>query len=130
MENQENNQLGYITKEIIDNDADILKDFEKQIIVHCFISPEIDMVVRIWPSTNLIGQNGVQSDLIHAMNITYAPEWTPVRAFSSKQFTLIFQALPPEVVSFALSETMAGGNRGFYVADIQRKKSDVYKIYL
>jgi hypothetical protein len=103
---------------------------EKQVIVHCHYTctNPYGMYIRIWPSTYLIAKDvRHRSELVHAENIPFAPEWTAVPPGTSSQFTLVFTGLPKDCQHFDLVEVIPQEG-GFYVADIERNEMDVYEV--
>lgn len=88
------------------------------------------MLARIWRTTFLIDKiSSARSPLVHAENITLAPQWTLLPDFVSYTFLLIFSALPKACKQFDLVEEIAQPG-GFVVKNIARNKSDVYHINL
>lgn len=57
-------------------------DEDSFVYVHChFQNKWQDMLIRIWKTSYLIDHSSDhRSKLVHIENITYAPQWTPVRA--------------------------------------------------
>jgi hypothetical protein len=110
-------------------DPEILE--ESYVYVHCsFPISEPGMLVRIWKTTVLKDCHSAgQSQLIHAENISYAPEWTMIPGKGSYSFLLIFSALPKTCVLVDLVEDIPQPN-GFLVKSIKRNKTDVYRITL
>lgn len=103
---------------------------EKQVIVHCCFPaiPSSDMLIRIWPSTFLVDESlGHKSTLIHHENISLFPYWTEVPPMKDYWFTLIFSGLPKECTSFDLKEVIPQEG-GFWIKDIKRNGTDVYKV--
>lgn len=97
--------------------------------VHCtFDNPGAEMLIRIWRSTFLIDRStGSRSSLIHAENISMAPEWTWVPPRATFTFLLVFGALPKDCTMFDLLEDIPQAG-GFFVPQIKRNQSDVYHI--
>jgi hypothetical protein len=110
-------------------DTDAFED--SYVYVHCYFHNTMkDALVRIWRTTYLIDQHqGSRSQLIHAENISYAPQWTIIPNNNTFSFLLIFSALPKSCTQFDLIEDipMPGG---FVVRNIQRNQTDVYHIDL
>lgn len=102
---------------------------ESHVYVHCYFNNTVkDMLIRIWKTTYLLDQgSGTRSKLVHAENISYAPEWTLVPDKKLYRFLLIFDALPRACTSFDLIEDIPQAG-GFHVTDILRNKTDVYHI--
>jgi len=101
------------------------------IYVHChFENDGRDMLIRIWKTTFLIDRaSGSRSQLIHAENIGYAPQWTRVPDYSPFSFLLIFAGLPKSCTQFDLVEVIPEPG-GFFVRDIPRNERDVYHVQL
>ncbi len=100
-----------------------LQSEERQTIVHCTCGD--DYAFRIWPSTYLIEHGtGKQAKLITAFNISFAPQWT---LNDGKGFTLIFEGLSKDCVSFDLKEIIPQEG-GFEVHGIPRNSMDVYQV--
>jgi hypothetical protein len=110
-------------------DPDILED--SYVYVHCsFPIIEPGMLIRIWKTTFLSDCHSTgKSQLIHAENISYAPDWTMIPDNGVYSFLLIFSALPKSCVLFDLIEDIPQPN-GFLVKSIKRNKTDVYRITL
>jgi hypothetical protein len=108
-------------------DADLLEG--SYVYVHChFTNPSDEMLIRIWRTTFLIDRtSAVRSQLVHAENISYAPQWTLIPGKSNFSFLLIFGGLPKSCLVFDLVEEIAQPG-GFFVKNIQRNETDVYRI--
>jgi hypothetical protein len=108
-------------------DAATLED--SYIYVHCHFENEQDeMLIRIWRTTFLIDKSSAtRSQLIHAENISYAPQWTIIPRKGNFTFLLIFGGLPKSCQVFDLVEEIAQPG-GFEVKNIQRNETDVYQI--
>lgn len=102
-----------------------------QIYVHChYRNGGEESGIRIWKSTYIIDRaSGVKGSLLHAENISYAPDWTWLKPYSNYQFLLIFEGLPAGCVQFDLVEDIGEPN-GFFVSGIRRNTSDVYHVQL
>lgn len=103
---------------------------EKQVIVHCCFPavPFFGNLIRIWKTTVLLDENiGHKSQLIHAENISIFPDWTEVPPMKDFWFTLVFSGLPKECKMFNLKEEIPEEG-GFFVKNIARNNSDVYRI--
>ncbi|MSQ79480.1 MAG: hypothetical protein EXR21_07380 [Flavobacteriaceae bacterium] len=99
---------------------------ERQVTVHCSIEAGASDKIRIWKSTYLYPDNSKREcALVHAINISLYPEWTPIAVGKTAHFTLIFTALPKNCKSFYLLECIPETNM-FYAGDIIRNKEDVY----
>lgn len=102
---------------------------ESHIYVHCyFTNPGTDMLIRIWRTTFLIdAASKFRSRLVHAENISYAPQWTLVPDRKEFHFLLIFEGLPKTCTLFNLVEDIPQSG-GFYIESISRNTTDVYHI--
>jgi hypothetical protein len=101
------------------------------IYVHChFDNPVEGSLVRIWPTTFLMDMNtGSKSQLIHAENISMAPQWTLIPDRCTFTFLLVFSTLPKSCTHFDLIEEIPQPG-GFHVTNIPRNQQDVYHITL
>jgi hypothetical protein len=109
---------------------DLLTQFEEKgmVIVHCSFSDIVDRGIRIWSSTFLVDRiSGEKSKLLHALNISFAPEWTIAKAGTTMRFTLIFSSLPATCKTFDLIED-APNLFGFEIYGIKRNPSDIYTV--
>lgn len=108
-------------------DPDSLDD--SYVYVHCHVNkPTDDMLIRIWRTTFLIDRSqGTKSGLIHAENISFAPEWTMIPGKGSYTFLLVFSALTKSCSVFDLVEEIPQPG-GFLVKDIRRNETDIYHI--
>ena len=102
-------------------------DEERQVIVHCSISCELGLSIRIWKSTFLICEDGQKIPLVHWEGITLAPHWTHIYHNGTYTFMLIFKGLPKGCKIFTLKEEISQPG-GFSVTDIHRNKTDVYRV--
>lgn len=103
---------------------------EGQVIVHVHMILMPGSQIRIWPSTYLHCQGGEpKKPLIHAENISLAPQWTQIDCFVDYRFTLIFNGLPKGCTSFDLIEEIEETG-AFQVFGIERNRTDVYRIRL
>src|SRR5690349_14346957 len=83
-----------------------------------------NMLIRIWKSTFLVDKTSAsRSRLIHAENISFAPQWTQIPDGVTYNFLLIFSALPKSCQSFDLLEDIPQPG-GFFVENIQRNETD------
>jgi len=108
----------------------LLTQFEEQgmVIVHCSFSAIVDIGIRIWSSTFLVDRiSGDKAKLLHALNISFAPEWTIAKAGTTMRFTLIFSSLPATCEVFDLIED-APNLFGFEIYNIKRNPTDVYSV--
>ncbi len=99
-----------------------------QVIVHFSWFTLSGSQARIWPSTYLISrQGGEKANLVHAENISFAPQWTFISQSGIYSFSLIFNGLPADCVSFDLVEecvhpgTGKSENNLFVFRDLQRR---------
>jgi hypothetical protein len=115
------------TEALTETETDVLQ--ESHVYVHCYFNNlHKDMLIRVWRSTFLVDNgSGRRSQLVHAENISYAPEWTLIPDKKLFRFLLIFEALPKTCVSFDLIEDIPQPG-GFHVAGIARNKTDVYHV--
>jgi len=113
--------------EKLKNQIKNLCEEECQVIVHCNLYLEYSERIRIWKNTNLIAHgSGKKSNLIHAENITFYPQWMWCEK-GQHNFTLFFKALPKKCEVFNLFEDIPELG-GFVKKNIRRNKSDVYHI--
>jgi hypothetical protein len=97
---------------------------EKQTVLHVTCLDDGGfMLIRIWPSTFLVQDDGSRKKLLHAFNIASYPKYLPVR--SGHTFTLVFEGLDKGCESFDLLEEIPEPD-GFHIRDITRNKADVY----
>lgn len=127
-----------ITKPKVTIDPKLLAKIETQIheagqiIIHCIIQNISygGMFMRIWPSTYLIDNgSGHSSELVHAENITYYPQWQEMK-MGDNYFTLIFSGLPKSCTVFDLIEECGGNMGAFRIMNIPRNETDVYYAHL
>ena len=98
------------------------------VIVHCSHTTIFGTNIRIWNSTVLIDkESGNRSRLLHALNITIAPNWMAVPPGATLCFTLIFASLPKSCEIFDFLEDIPEAG-GFEIRGIKRNKIDVYKV--
>ena len=101
---------------------------EGTVIIHCSFTATSEIGIRIWNSTFLIDRkSGNRSRMLHALDITIAPEWMLVPEGSTARFTLIFAPLPKSCEFFDLLEDIPESG-GFFIQNIKRKKTDVYHV--
>ena len=102
---------------------------EGQVIVHCLYASISGLDgIRIWPSTYLYDNSSDhRSNLVHAENISYFPQWTWV-GVGENHFTLVFSGLPKSCTSFDLIEDCNGSPGAFKVNGIARNNQDVYYV--
>ena len=101
------------------------------VYVHChFNNTSDDMLIRIWSTTFLVDRDSTtRSQLVHAENISYAPQWTMIPKKGDFTFLLIFGGLPKSCVVFDMIEEIAQPS-GFHIKNIKRNETDVYHIDL
>lgn len=99
------------------------------VYVHCrCVNRGDDLLVRIWKTTYLADHHSsAKPQLLHAENITIAPQWLLVPKGSTHTFLLVFGALPKACTQFDLIEEIAQAG-GFEIRDIARNETDVYHI--
>ena len=99
------------------------------VLVHCQCTAiEYEMQVRVWSSTYLIDKgSSVRSRLLHAENISIAPEWTVLPESTTLKFLLVFESLPIGCESFDLFEE-SPLPCGFYVTNVRRNRDDIYHV--
>jgi hypothetical protein len=102
---------------------------DQHVYVHCYYKNELDeMLIRVWRSTFLMDKvSGAHCELVHAENISYAPQWTIIPGKKVFSFLLIFSALPKDCKVFDLVEDIPQAG-GFYVSGIKRNELDVYHV--
>lgn len=100
------------------------------VYVHCHLrNYSNDALIRIWKTTYLADHGSAhRSELIHAENITFAPQWTRMPG-GFYSFLLIFSGLPRSCVQFDLIEDIPQPG-GFTVKNIVRNDTDVYHVDL
>jgi hypothetical protein len=115
--------------EVILSETSVLDD--SNVYVHCHCREAEDgLLIRIWKSTFLIDTgSGLRSSLVHAENISIAPQWTIVPASRPYSFLLIFSGLPAGCKTFDFIEDIPQPG-GFKVRNIRRNEKDVYHINL
>jgi hypothetical protein len=101
------------------------------VYVHCnYNNPGKNTLIRVWKTTFLTDmQSNARSSLVHAENISMAPEWTLIPDERPYSFLLIFSALPKSCRQFDLREEISQPG-GFHVRHIMRNETDVYHITL
>ena len=74
-------------------DPNVLED--AYVYVHCYFKNDMnEMLIRIWRSTFLIDRtSGSRSELIHAENISLAPQWRMIPGNPTFSFLLIFHGV-------------------------------------
>lgn len=103
---------------------------ERQVVVHCTVRREggfADTLIRIWPTTFLVQQDGSRKKMMYFDKISPFPIWMPVRL--PHTFTLVFEGLDDDCGIFDLFEEIPQSG-GFHVRDIRRNGTDVYHVDL
>ena len=102
---------------------------DSYVYVHCHVANNWqDTLIRIWRTTYLVDHSSAsRSKLVHAENITFAPQWTMIADCGKYTFLLIFSALPKSCTRFDLLEEIPQPG-GFAVKDILRNTNDVYHV--
>jgi hypothetical protein len=102
---------------------------DSYVYVHCHYQNEYDeMFIRVWRSTFLIDRTSdSRAQLVHAENISYAPQWTFIPGKQLYTFLLIFSSLPKDCKVFDLVEDIPQAG-GFHVSGIARNGQDVYHV--
>ena len=116
-------------------DGEVLSSIEpatledSHVYVHCHVNNlEEGMLIRIWRTTFLIDRSqGAKSGLIHAENISFAPQWTMIPGRGPYTFLLIFSGLAKSCKVFDLVEEIPQPG-GFLVTDIRRNETDIYHV--
>jgi len=108
-------------------DSSVLED--SHVYVHCYYNPtEKNTLIRIWRTTYLVDlASGSKSELLHAENISIAPQWTTIPDRTRYSFLLIFSALPKSCQRFDFREEISQPG-GFLVKNIPRNEQDVYHV--
>ena len=127
-----------ITKPKVEIDKQLLTELmaltkeEKQVIVHCLFDARnmLGAKIRIWPSTFLYDSGSAhRSELVHADNISFCPQWTEIPHGKVAHFSLIFTGLSSACSTFDLIEEIPQAG-GFKVTGIKRNDSDVYYVWV
>lgn len=102
---------------------------DSYVYVHCnFDNPGNNTLIRIWKTTFLIDPlSSTRSSLVHAENISMAPQWTLIPDGITFSFLLVFSGLPKSCRQFDLKEEIPQPG-GFLVRGIKRNDTDVYHI--
>jgi hypothetical protein len=96
---------------------------------HCDKQPE-EFLIRIWKTTYLVDTaSQAHSKLVHAHNISFAPQWTLIPSGFVYSFLLIFEGLPSACKRFDLVEEIAQPG-GFHIPNLVRNQTDVYHTHL
>ncbi|MCG2431929.1 hypothetical protein [Aequorivita xiaoshiensis] len=135
----ENSDIPNLSVEIKDPKIQIVKeikkkfttktDTESQVIVHIDSGPYRDSQrLRIWDNTYLkCKQTARTSKLLFSENIAIYPKWSFVASGTIFSFTLIFENLPKECLSFDLIENIPEMG-GFFFKGIRRNNPNVYHL--
>jgi hypothetical protein len=112
---------------LVETDTQVQQD--SHVYVHCYFeNPGMDMLIRIWRSTYLIDNgSSYRAKLVHAENISFAPQWTMIPGRKYFRFLLIFEGLPKSCTQFSLLEDIPQAG-GFFVENISRNETDVYHV--
>lgn len=112
---------------LLETDVEVQQD--SHVYVHCYFNnPGMDMLIRIWRSTYLVDNgSSYRAKLVHAENISFAPQWTMIPDRKSFRFLLIFEGLPKSCITFNLLEDIPQAG-GFFVENISRNETDVYHV--
>jgi hypothetical protein len=103
---------------------------EGQVIVHLTYYSHWENIIRIWPTTYLVPQDGGDcSKLLTTHGITLYPAWTLLDAGERFRFTLVFAPLPKTCTIFDLQEDIPEPG-GFFISGIKRNQTDVYHLRL
>lgn len=101
---------------------------ERQTIVHCALPRHAEMpwmLIRIWPTTYLVQEDGTKKKMLWFEQIAPFPHWLPV--LIPHTFTLIFEGLDRGCTVFDLVEEIPEEG-GFEVRGIRRNEQDVYRV--
>ena len=112
-------------------DVKLTPAHDGQVTVHChYHTSSEEECIRIWDSTFLkaVGESHA-STLVHAEGITMFPKWLVIPPHTKHVFTLIFTPMPKSISLFDLIEEIPQSG-GFVVRNIQRNKTDVYRVSL
>jgi hypothetical protein len=105
-----------------------------QVILHIIYKAPSNFLyalIRIWPTSYLYDHHSDhRSELVHAENITFYPEWHQCNPGIDNYFTLIFSGLPASCKMFDFIELCDGSSGAFEVHNIPRNNTDVYYISL
>jgi len=125
-----------VTKPKVDIAEKLLADMQSQVhesgqvVLHILyaVPPGFhSSYIRIWPTSFLIDKGSShRSELVHAENITYYPDWYECLPGHTCFFTLIFSGLPRTCTAFDFIEECTNQSGAFAVYDIVRNESDVY----
>ncbi len=101
------------------------------VYVHChFNNKGQDALIRIWKTTFRVDVvSSARSQLVHAENITIAPQWTLIPDHQKYTFLLIFSGLPKSCKQFDMIEEISQPG-GFHVKNIPRNETDIYHVDL
>jgi hypothetical protein len=118
-------------------DMDVLASIHPELMddsyvyIHCHFNNHTEnMLIRIWRTTFIIDKSSSsKGQLIHAENISFAPQWTMVPDRQPFSFLLIFPGLPKSCTQFDMIEEIDQPG-GFWVKNIQRNETDVYRVDL
>jgi hypothetical protein len=116
-----------ITKPRVDVQFKTAVSEERQTIVHVTCTDLIFgmMLIRIWPSTFLIQNDGKRKKLLQSFNIGKHPFYITVP--DGHVFTLLFEGLDRGCDTFDLLEDITEPG-GFYIKGIERNNTDIYHL--
>jgi len=119
-----------IAKELKDQIA-TQTETESQVIVHItYRAMEVNERLRVWSNTFLkCKESRIKCKMLFSENIAVYPQWTNVALGSTLSFTLIFENLPKDCISFDLIEDIPESG-GFLFKGIERNNSNVYNLIL
>lgn len=125
-----------ITRPKVDISTKLLEDMASQVheqgqvvlhILYAVAQSLYPSYIRIWPTTYLYDQNSShRSELVHAENIAYYPEWYECIPGQIYFFTLIFSGLPASCEKFDFIEHCTNQSGAFAVTGISRNETDIY----
>lgn len=105
-----------------------------QVVIHfIFKAPIIaeEAKIRIWQTSYLYDHHSDhRSELVHAENITYYPEWQQCRPGADNYFSLFFSGLPKSCSVFDFIEHCDNQWGAFEVRSIPRNEADVYYVQM
>lgn len=104
-------------------------EIESQVIVHINFQPSlIPQFFRVWSNTFLrCKESGTKCKMLFSENIAGYPQWSRVEPGDPFSFTLIFENLPKECLTFDLIEEIPEEG-GFLFKNIERNNTNVYNL--
>jgi hypothetical protein len=122
-----------LIEEIVDIAPELLEQIntqeEKQVIVHATVTgiPNLD-TIRVWPTIYLIPKGtSHKCKLLHYFNIVIYPKWQTIGPSGKHNFTLLFEGLPADCVTFDIVEIIDESG-AFESRNIPRNEEDVYNV--